>query len=72
MTPDVAAWAATARHTDVEESYRSAAAVASLDARERTIASLSALGVVVVDARPGELATGVVDKYLELKAKGRL
>lgn len=70
--PDVAEWAATARHSDVEGSYRSAAAVSSLDARERTIASLSALGVAVVDARPGELATGVVDKYLELKAKGRL
>ncbi len=70
--PDVAMWASTARHDDAEASYRSAAAVSSLDARERTIASLSALGVVVVDARPGELATGVVDKYLELKAKGRL
>lgn len=70
--PDVAAWAATGRHTDVEDSFRSAAAVSSLDARERTIASLSSLGVVVVDSRPGELATGVVDKYLELKAKGRL
>lgn len=70
--PDVASWAATAAHSDVEGAYRSAAAVSSLDARERTIASLSAVGVVVVDARPGELATGVVDKYLELKAKGRL
>ncbi len=70
--PDVAMWASTARHVEVEESYRAAAAVSSLDARDRTIASLSALGVVVVDARPGELAAGVVDKYLELKAKGRL
>lgn len=70
--PDVAAWASTGRHAAVDESYRSAAAVAALDARERTIASLSALGVIVVDARPGELATGVVDKYLELKARGRL
>lgn len=70
--PDVAEWAATARHVDVDESYRSAAAVASLQARERAIASLAAVGVVVVDARPGELATEVVDKYLELKAKGRL
>ncbi|MFK7916702.1 MAG: DUF58 domain-containing protein [Ilumatobacter sp.] len=70
--PDVAAWASATQHADPEEVFRSAAAVASLDARERTIASLSALGVVVVDARPGDLATGVVDKYLELKAKGRL
>ncbi|MEP1126029.1 MAG: DUF58 domain-containing protein [Ilumatobacter sp.] len=70
--PDVAAWASSARHGDLEGSYLSAAAVASLDARERAIAALAAFGVVVVDARPGELATGVVDKYLELKAKGRL
>lgn len=70
--PDVVKWASSGHHEAVDESYRSAAAVAALDARERTIASLSALGVVVVDARPGELATGVVDKYLELKARGRL
>ncbi len=70
--PDVADWATTTRHQGVDESYRSAAAVASLNARERTIAALSAVGVIVVDARPGELATDVVDQYLELKAKGRL
>ncbi|MFK7919907.1 MAG: DUF58 domain-containing protein [Ilumatobacter sp.] len=70
--PDVASWASAAQHVDTDEIFRSAAAVASLNARDRTIASLSALGIVVVDARPGELATGVVDKYLELKTKGRL
>jgi uncharacterized protein (DUF58 family) len=70
--PDVAAWASTTRHAGAEESYRSAAAIASLNARDRTIAELSAIGVIVVDARPGELATDVVDRYLELKAEGRL
>lgn len=70
--PDVAGWASTTRHAGVDESYRSAAAIASLNARDRTIAELSAIGVIVVDARPGELATEVVDRYLELKAKGRL
>lgn len=70
--PDVASWASAAHHAETEDVFRSAAAIASLNARDRTIASLAALGIVVVDARPGELATEVVDKYLELKAKGRL
>lgn len=73
--PDVVAWAtgAGARSDDgPAEAYRSAAAVAASSARERAVAKLSAAGVVVVDARPGELATAVVDQYLELKAKGRL
>jgi hypothetical protein len=30
------------------------------------------VGAIVVDAKPGELATGVVDQYLALKAQGRL
>ena len=70
--PDVVAWATTARHDGVDEAFRSAAAVASLEARERETARLTALGVVVVDARPGDLAVDVVDRYLELKAAGRL
>jgi uncharacterized protein (DUF58 family) len=75
--PDVAAWATpvgrgAADAARVEDAYRSAAAIASLTARERAAARLTAAGVIVVDARPGELATDVVDRYLELKASGRL
>lgn len=70
--PDVAAWATTAQHGGVDTAFRSAAAVASLDARDRAIARLHAAGAIVVDAKPGELATEVVDRYLELKARGRL
>lgn len=70
--PDVARWATTTRHRGVDESFRSAAAIASLNARERAIATLSAAGAVVVDAAPGTLAVDVVDRYLELKAQGRL
>lgn len=66
--PDVATWAATPG----DDAYRSAAATAALGARERTAAKLRAAGALVVDARPGELATDVVDRYLELKAAGRL
>lgn len=73
--PRVGAWVAGERGPtdgDVTVAYRSAAAVASLEARERAAARLDAAGVVVVDAAPGELATEVVDRYLELKASGRL
>ena len=70
--PDVADWAAQSGHTAVADAYRSAAAVSSIEARERTIAKLRATGAVVVDGRPGALATDVVDQYLELKTSGRL
>lgn len=73
--PDVADWAiggAERPDDGPAEAYRSAAAVASLAARERAVAKLSSAGVIVIDARPGELAAAVVDQYLELKAKGRL
>jgi uncharacterized protein (DUF58 family) len=70
--PDVSDWASERAHGAVSDVFRSAAAVASLDARERTVARLRAAGAVVVDARPGQLAVDVVDQYLELKAKGRL
>jgi uncharacterized protein (DUF58 family) len=70
--PDVADWAAQSGHTAVADAYRSAAAVSSIEARERTIAKLRATGAVVVDGRPGALATDVVDQYIELKTSGRL
>ncbi|MEL6891221.1 MAG: DUF58 domain-containing protein [Actinomycetota bacterium] len=57
---------------DVTTAYRSAAAVSALDARDRTAAALSATGAIVIDAAPGRLAVDVVDRYLELKARGRL
>jgi uncharacterized protein (DUF58 family) len=70
--PDVVSWATDGNHADASDAFRSAAAVASLKARDRTIAQLVAVGAIVVDAKPGELATGVVDQYLALKAQGRL
>jgi uncharacterized protein (DUF58 family) len=70
--PDVARWATAARHDALDEAYRSAAAIASLNTRDRAIAKLTTAGAIVVDARPGGLATDVVDRYLELKARGRL
>jgi len=69
--PDVSTWA-SARPADADEAFRSAAAIASLNGRERAIARLDAAGAIVVDARPGDLAVDVVDAYLALKAQGRL
>lgn len=70
--PVVASWATAGAAETSPDAYRAAAAVASLDSRDRTVATLHAAGAVVVDATPGELATSVVDTYLELKASGRL
>jgi len=70
--PDVAGWAAQSGHEAASDAYRTAAAVAALDARERTAARLRSAGAIVIDAGPGELATDVVDQYLELKSSGRL
>ena len=69
--PDVARWAES-RPDVVEDAFRAAAAVASLDGRDRAISRLSAAGAIVVDARPGDLAVDVVDAYLALKAQGKL
>lgn len=69
--PDVTAWAAEAP-ADADAAYRSAAAVASLAARRRTVAQLRGLGAVVVDAPAGELAPRLADAYLDLKARGGL
>ena len=52
--------------------YRQAAAIALLQQRRRSSARLAAAGAIVVDAPPGQLATEIVDTYLELKASGRL
>lgn len=70
--PDVATWASESGHDSASDAYRSAAAAAALSTRERTAARLTAAGAIVVDAKPGELATDVVDRYLELKSTGRL
>ena len=69
--PDVARWARGGA-ADVTGVYRQAAAISALEARRRTIARLRGLGVTVVDARPGRLASELADTYLAAKATGRL
>lgn len=70
--PDVTSWAGLAGPIDTTAAYRGAAAASTLAGRERTVARLVAAGAEVVDAEPGRLAVAVADRYLELKAAGRL
>ncbi|MGB8860826.1 MAG: DUF58 domain-containing protein [Ilumatobacteraceae bacterium] len=70
--PAVMQWAAGSAHQWASEAFREAAAVNVLHQRARATARLRAAGAIVVDAAPGRLATELVDKYLEVKASGRL
>lgn len=70
--PAVLDWAAGGDHRWASEAYRQAAAVNLLHQRARAAARLRAAGAIVVDAAPGKLAAELVDKYLEVKASGRL
>jgi uncharacterized protein (DUF58 family) len=72
LDPQVTDWADHSATDATANAFRRAAAVAAIDQRARAATRLRAAGVVVVDARPGELATRLVDTYLELKAAGRL
>ena len=69
--PAVERWAA-ATPVDAEGAYRKSAAVTALADRARAAARLRALGAIVVDAPPGQLAPLLTDAYLEAKATGRL
>jgi uncharacterized protein (DUF58 family) len=70
--PAVQEWAAGGPHQWASEAFREAAAVNAQHQRARATARLRAAGAIVVDAAPGRLATELVDKYLEIKASGRL
>ncbi|MFC5141689.1 DUF58 domain-containing protein [Actinomycetospora rhizophila] len=57
---------------DAEAVYTAAAAGAARDARRRTAERLARRGVEIVDAAPDDLPPAVADRYLALKAAGRL
>ena len=57
---------------DAEAVYTAAAAETARAARRRTAVRLGRRGVEVVDAGPEELPPAVADRYLALKAAGRL
>ena len=69
--PEVEYWA-RAVPTESASAFRKAAAVQALDRRRRTVARLRALGAVVIDAVPGQLAPQLADAYLKVKSTGRL
>ncbi len=69
--PTISLWA-DGPADDAAQAYRKAAAVDSLHDRSRVAASLSALGVTVVDSEPGRLAGELADVYLKVKSAGRL
>ncbi|WP_432565069.1 DUF58 domain-containing protein [Kineococcus sp. SYSU DK003] len=58
--------------SDAEAVYTAAAAEAATAERDRTARLLSRLGVEVVHAGPEGLAPALADRYLALKAAGRL
>jgi uncharacterized protein (DUF58 family) len=68
--PAVAAMAAG--RSDADAIYSAAAAERTLAERARLAALLERLGVEVVDAAPDELPPALADRYLALKAAGRL
>lgn len=57
---------------DAEGAYLKAAAAESLAFRDRASERLRAMGARVEDRLPGELATGVAERYLAIKSSGRL
>ncbi|BCJ32380.1 DUF58 domain-containing protein [Actinocatenispora sera] len=62
----------TDRHDGLPEVYGAAAAERALAERRRIADALRRNGVVVVDAAAAEFASAVTDRYLDLKATGRL
>lgn len=71
VDPVVERWRTAAPRT-VEQIYRRAAAIRTLDQRAATATQLRAAGATVIDAVPGGLAAALCDTYLDTKAAGRL
>ncbi len=69
---DPAVTAMAAGRSDADQVYAAAAAERTLADRTRLAALLSRLGVEVVDADPEHLPPALADRYLALKAAGRL
>jgi uncharacterized protein (DUF58 family) len=63
---------AAARPAAARDAWRKAAAEELLRAREEALSHMRRAGVVVLDVPPERAAEAVVDKYLELKRRGRL
>jgi len=55
-----------------EDAYTAAAAVQTLTARKQAAMQLARSGVIVLDLPPEKFTPGVVNEYLNVKARGRL
>jgi uncharacterized protein (DUF58 family) len=64
--------AATARPRDESEAFRKAAAEELLLERQEALGRMRAHGAVVLDVAPEQASRAVVDRYLELKRRGRI
>lgn len=67
--PIIEQWS-VARPTTVDQTYRRAAALRTLEQRAGVARALRSQGATVIDAAPGRMATALTDAYLE--TKGRL
>ena len=72
MTDPALVEAARSEPATAEDAFRSAAARQALKARSIAAAELARFGAVVVDVPPHEFTPGVVQAYLDVKARGRL
>ncbi|MFH1115440.1 MAG: DUF58 domain-containing protein [Pseudomonadota bacterium] len=52
--------------------YRRGVAAEMLDRRERLLARLASVGILVIDSPPDRVAADVVDRYLDIKRRQRL
>ena len=69
--PDLVEWSAR-EPVRAPDAYLRAAALAAQLEHERAAARLKGMGVTVVDAPPGRLASRLADTYLNVKSTGRL
>ncbi|MFV8275165.1 DUF58 domain-containing protein [Mycobacteroides abscessus] len=72
VTPANATGPGNIRSLDAEQVYDAAAAERTRGGRRRIVTLLRRQGVEVVDAPPDEIAPALADRYLSLKASGRL
>ncbi len=63
---------ADSRPTSVSEAYRKAAAEELLATRDEALGQMRRAGAVVLDVHPNRASAAVVEKYLQLKRRGRL
>jgi len=70
---DVELYSRVERHAHGERGVlEKVAALSLIEERSAALTHLEKRGVLVVDVRPGDLNLAVVDRYLELKGRGRL